>query len=198
MEERTIPYYSVVMVREKDLAPPAPLPEGCSFRLFAPGMEEDWSRIQYKAGAFPDLQAVAGRFQREFGGRPELLPDRMLFVCDSGGVPVGTATLWPGDDLGRPMERIHWVAVEPACQGRGLCKALLARLLETCPDASFYLTTQTISYRAIHIYRQFGFVPYLGPKPDYLRTRGGVYEEETKLAWQIIDGLLEEYQQKRG
>ena len=197
MSEQSVPFYSVIMVRGEPISIPTSLPEGYSYRFFTPGMEEDWCRIQCSVQAFPDQQTAAGAFQEEFAGRPSLLGRRMIFVCDSAGRPVGTAALWPGDDLGKPMERVHWVALIPGLQGRGIGKALLSRVLEISPEESgdkgVYLTTQTTSFRAINIYRQFGFEAYLGPQPSRFKTQGGSYEKETIAAWRIIDSLLTAY-----
>ena len=69
----------------------------------------------------PDL------FRREFGGGDAHLPARQLFVCDATGREVGTATAWfNDDDRGLHWGRIHWVAISPDCQGRGLGRALVA------------------------------------------------------------------------
>lgn len=197
MSEQSVPFYSVTMVRGEPISIPTSLPEGYSFRFFTPGMEDEWCRIQCSVRAFPGREAAAKAFQAEFASRPALLSRRMIFVCDTAGRPVGTAALWPGDDLGKPMERVHWVALIPGLQGRGIGKALVSRVLEISPAGSankgVYLTTQTTSYRAINIYRQFGFEAYLGLRPAHFKTQGGSYEKETIAAWQIIDQKLAAY-----
>lgn len=196
MYDKTVPFYSVIMVRGEPLTISAPLPKGYSFVYYKPGMEEDWCHIQCSVESFPDMDAARRVFNAEFAPRPELLSARMLFVCDSAQRAVATGCLWEGGDLGRTMERIHWIATVPGLQKRGIGKAMVARLLEICRAEGgkngVYLTTQTTSYRAIGLYRQFGFEPYRGPCPHGFRTQGGRYEDETQRAWQIIDQKLAE------
>ncbi len=197
MSERTIPSYTVIMVRGEPISSPSPLPEGFSFCFYTPGMEEEWCRILCSVHAFPDRQSALESFEAEFAGKETLLLRRMIFVCDSEGRAVGTALLWPGEDLGKPMERVHWTATIPGLQGQGIGKALLAKVLEINPEEcgkkGVYLITQTTAYRAINLYKQFGFEAYLGPQPPHFKTRGGTFEDETRIAWQLIDRQLAAY-----
>ena len=64
---------------------------------------------------------------------------------------------------GEERGRVHWVAIEPRFQGRGLAKPLLGAVMARLAHVhrTAYLTTQTTSYRAINLYLDFGFVPYL-------------------------------------
>lgn len=200
--DRSIPYYPVIMVCDAPVLMDAPLPEGYTSVFYTPGMEEDWCRIHIRAGHFSEKVAAMQRFQQEFAPWPELLARRMIFFLDPMGLPVGTACLWQGEDLGRPMARVHWVAVAPSQQGLGLGKTLVAKLMDIYAEESLtggvYLTTQTASYRAINIYRRFGFVPYTGPRPEGYRVPAERYEAERRLAWEIIDGKLAEYARRRG
>lgn len=202
MLDKTVPFYSVIMVCDCPANISAPLPKGYAFTLFHPGMEQDWCRIQCSVEHLADMDAALKAFNSEFAPQPQLLCRRMLFVCDEANRAVATACLWKGRDLGRPMERVHWVATIPGSQGKGLAKALIGKLMdiyctENCTNG-IYLTTQTYSYKAIGLYRKFGFKPYLGPKPEHFRTQGGSYEDETRAAWQIIDGKLDRYPDRNG
>ena len=87
----------------------------------------------------------------------------LLLESDRDGV-VGTATAWHNPDFrGMDHGRLHWVAVTPAHQGRGLGRLLVVKalLLMRRWHARAYLTTQTTSWIAIHLYLDLGFVPYL-------------------------------------
>jgi ribosomal protein S18 acetylase RimI-like enzyme len=69
------------------------------------------------------------------------------------------------------MGQLHWVAIVPAHQGKGLAKpmvaAVLKRLAQDYDEA--FLTTQTSSWRAVAMYRHFGFVEVVD-SPDVERA----------------------------
>lgn len=132
MPDKTVPFYSVVMVRGEPLTVHFPLPTGYFFVFFSPGMEEDWCRIQCSVKSFPNMSSARCAFDTEFAPYPELLRKRMIFVCDSAQRAVATGCLWQGNDLGRRMDRVHWVATIPGLQKRGIGKALVAKLMEVC------------------------------------------------------------------
>jgi ribosomal protein S18 acetylase RimI-like enzyme len=81
------------------------------------------------------------------------------------GQAIGTATAWFKDNFeGRRFGRVHWVAIVPEYQGRGLAKPLMSticrRLQELGHDCA-YLTTSTARLPAINLYRRFGFEPLI-------------------------------------
>lgn len=194
MPDIQVPYYPVVMMCSDPEAIRAPLPDGYSFEFFKPGMENAWCQIQRSVKAFSDVEAARKQFDREFAPHPRLLARRMVFICDSCGRAVGTGTLWRDHNL----ERLHWIAVVPGMHGQGVGKALVAKLMdiyrmEGCKKG-IYLTSQTISYPAVNIYRQFGFVPDIGmnvlPEPQS--------EEVFRKAWGIINEKLLDHERSRG
>jgi GNAT superfamily N-acetyltransferase len=162
------------MVRQSlaDL-PEFAVPAGFALRWHAPGDAANWLRIWQAADAY---QAITpDRFEREFGPDPSLWAERQCFLCDASGAAVGTATAWFDDDyFGRRCGRVHWVAVRPPFQGRGLSKPLLAatcrRLRELGHDCA-YLVTETVRLPAIRLYWQFGFRPDLRTGEDFSRWR---------------------------
>ena len=64
-------------------------------------------------------------------------------------------------------------------------------------DTNTYLTTQTSSYKAINIYRKFGFKQYKGVKPKNW-VRQSTWEIDQPKAQEIIDKKIFEYKQKNG
>jgi GNAT superfamily N-acetyltransferase len=162
--ERNAP---VTMVRpDLDGLPRHDLPSGCSLRRYAPGDERDWVRINAAADRYNAITMEL--FRREFGYDPELLGRRVFFLAAAGGSTIGTAAAWFDDrDPPRPDGRVHWVAIHPDHQGRGLAKPLLAQAccaLRELGHRSAYLTTSTARTRAITLYLRFGFVPEIaGP-----------------------------------
>jgi ribosomal protein S18 acetylase RimI-like enzyme len=159
---------------------PTSLPNGYSLRWYRDGDRDAWQRIQLSTGLYdpvaPDL------FEREFGDAPELLARRQCFVDDASGVAVGTATAWiaaPGRARGEG--RVHWVAVSPAHQRRGLgrylTEAACTRMRELGADTA-YLTTGSENTPAVQLYLGLGFSPE-------------VRSSEERDAWQALARGLE-------
>ncbi len=142
------------------------LPAGFALRPYAPGDEATWVAVQGAADLHHDVTPAL--FRREFGDDAGRLRSRQRFLIAPDATVIGSATAWFGDDpLARPSGRVHWVAIAPAHQGRGLAKPLLAavcaRLSEFGHERA-YLTTSSGRLPAIGLYLSFGFVPeVLGP-----------------------------------
>lgn len=138
-----------------------PLPEGFTLRRYRPGDRETWTRIHVETGFYDPLPP--GLHEREFGADDEALRARQLFVSDVYGVDVATATAWFNDPAqGVPGGRIHWVAVVPAVQGRGIASALVGILCDRFAELgeeTAYLTTDGHNTRAIALYKTLGFRP---------------------------------------
>jgi N-acetylglutamate synthase-like GNAT family acetyltransferase len=161
-------YIDVRMVRENlDDIPEYCLPAGYSIRWYQPGYEKYWQKIQSLADVYtrvtPDL------FEEQFGADIQLLSERQCFLCDSEENFIGTASAWL-DNLDRQsLGRIHWVAIIPQQQGRGLAKPLLTiicKRLKELGHSRTYLTTQTVRIPAINLYAKFGFVPVIDSEHD--------------------------------
>lgn len=175
-----IPYIELFMHRPSLTGiPDFPLPEGYAIRSFRCGDEAHWARIECAAGEFKTEEAALRHFRKEFGDHPAEMERRCLFVTDTQGVPIGTTTAWFGPFDGRPMGRIHWVAVVPEHQGRKLSKPLLSAALRTMAvfHEEAYLTTQTTSYKAVGMYLNYGFEP-------------AVREAKCRQGWHMIENLL--------
>ena len=204
--DHSVPYTAVAMIRESgDLAKDYPLPEGYRFAAFTPEDEEKWIWLQLEVTHVESYEQGRQIFREEFlrsaGNEPcedcpgyEETLRRTVLVKDDAGTLVGAATLWMGDNFGEVWQRVHWVAVHPDHQGKGLAKAMIARMLklyqELDCDGPIYLTTQTKTYRAVRIYGQMGFVPYLGEKPTnwpfYSDCPKDSFKTENEAAWQLI------------
>lgn len=150
------------------------LPEGYSFRMFKPGDETIWVELQSKADIYTHIDL--NLFFREFVKSREELNRRMVFLCHLDRV-VGTATAWADDISGNPeVGRLHWVAIIPEYQGRGLSKPLLAFTLSLFPGLGYtsaFLLTNLVRFPAISLYLKVGFQPE-------------VRNKEEKKAWTII------------
>ncbi|HVM49017.1 MAG TPA: GNAT family N-acetyltransferase [Candidatus Acidoferrum sp.] len=154
----------ILMWRENlEDVPEFGVPAGFGLRWHCPGDEAAWLRIDRLAnpgdGTPPDL------FDRVFGADLGLLARRQCYLLDGHGEPVGTATAWFDDDFeGARVGRIHYVAVVPEYQGRGLSRPLMTAVcgrLRELGHCCAYLATATHRIRAINLYRRFGFKPLI-------------------------------------
>jgi GNAT superfamily N-acetyltransferase len=158
----------VVMIRETlEDVPQFTLPAPYAVRWYRPGDEETWLRVQRasdKYGTFPP-----DKFEHQFGRDEQALRERQCYLCDAEGHEIGTITAWFVEYRGQRYGRIHWVAVVPEMQGRGLSKPLMTvacnRLRELGHDRA-YLDTATVRVPAINLYLKFGFLPDIRGEDD--------------------------------
>lgn len=141
--------------------PQVDLPAGYSIQPFQAGDERQWAEIEASVGEFEDSQEALRYFRQTYLPHLDELQQRLLFVRDPDGDPVGTITAWWNFTCDRRDGAIHWLAVKQAHQGRGLAKALVASCLQKLYQlegtADIYVHTQTWSHRAIGIYQKAGF-----------------------------------------
>ena len=165
MLDRSIPYKHVFMKASADAIARVEhgvLPEGYRFKMYEPGDEVHWARIETSVDEFKTEEAALEYFAGEFGPYPEKMRERSVFVVNPDGLPVATTTAWThlrkiGD---RPT--VHWVAADPAEQGKGLGEAVVREVLtifaKLHPGEEVWLHTQTLSHRAMCLYHKLCFV----------------------------------------
>lgn len=128
---------------------------GFSIRSYQTGDAQLWWDIHERAD--PILTHRMGSHREFFGDDEKKLSARQRFLVAPDGEPIGTATAW----LDSPsLGRVHWVAIVPEFQGRGLAKPLLTHtllLLRELGHTSATLETSTLRPRAIALYEKFGF-----------------------------------------
>jgi len=152
----------ITMVRDNlEGIPSYDLPAGYSMRRYRPGDEQPWREIHLLADRYstitPDL------FSREFGVEELVLAERQFYLLDAAQQAIGTATAWYDDGSGSAAYgRVHWLAIVPDEQGRGLARPLMmavCRRLRALGHDRAYLSTSTARIPAIHLYLRFGFIP---------------------------------------
>jgi GNAT superfamily N-acetyltransferase len=146
-----------------------PLSGGADFavRDYQAGDDLAWRRIQAEADLHnaitPDL------FAREFGDVASQHANRILFAVTPTGEPVGTAAAWWGSSPTDWWGRVHWVAVRPAWQRKGIGRELLvaacSRLRDLGHGAAF-LTTSPVRVEALRLYLSLGFLPRIADPND--------------------------------
>jgi len=186
--DSSVPHIGVLMEKSDTREYPRyALPAGYAFSYYQPGLESQWAALQYGVGQTDSLEEAEAIFQNDFAGR-EALAGRMLFVLDRNSELAGTGCLWDGVHFGKTLQRLHWIAVSPPHQGRGIAKAIVSRLLDIYNAIGvgdyIYLTSQTESWRALHMYAGFGFKPYMGERP--VNWRCDNFAQETAEAWRMI------------
>lgn len=203
MLDKTVPFIGVLMTnRTPDSYPRCPLPEGYTLREYAPGvgMERDWAALQLSVEHFETMEAALDQFEKELAPDAETLKKRGVFIYAPDGTLAASALLWYGDLFDRTIARVHWVAVLPEHQGKGLCKAAMTLLMDLYHECGLtggiYLSSQTWSYKALGIYRQFGFKPYTGPCPTGWKPGTDDFEQETHDAWNLIEQKLRAYREQ--
>lgn len=175
-------YWPLTMVRTTlaDI-PVHRLPPGYAFHWYQPGDEVSWVAIQSAADRHNEItpQLFAQEFRTAGALAAPLsaqrLEDRQCYLLDPAGLPIGTATAWVDDLSSDPTAgRVHWVAVVPVEQGKGLAKPLMTvvcQRLRALGHRTAYLTTAMNRLAAIGLYLKFGFMPVLRNDEDQARWR---------------------------
>jgi GNAT superfamily N-acetyltransferase len=138
-------------------------PARYGLRWFAPGDVEKWVKVQQAAERYEKIDRAL--FVREFGADEDKLAARVGFMTNPWGEAIGTIAAWADAEYNNAeYGRIHWVAIVPEEQGKGLSKPMLSaacqRLLQLGHGRA-YLVTSTARVPAINLYRQFGFEPVI-------------------------------------
>ena len=150
---------SVRMARHNlDNLPAANLPAGFSVRWYITGDDKTWLDVQSRTERL--LKITPEVHPREFGTDPVPLAARQAFLCGPDGAAIGTASAWFDPNFwGLPFGRVHWVAIVPEMQGRGLAKPLMAVILQRLRELGHEracLGTSTARVPAINLYRKLG------------------------------------------
>jgi beta-glucuronidase len=154
---------SIVMIRpDLENIPEARLPEGYRIRPMTLGDAGLWDDIERDAERF--FPITDGLFLEQFGSDPEAVPRRCFLVLDPLGIAIGTISAWYCRDFhGEEWGQIHWVALRPSAQGKGLGKAMMThalRVMAQWHDRAF-LITSTERVGAVKRYLDYGFLPDL-------------------------------------
>lgn len=150
---------TVIMERSLDDVPPHSPQKPTVIRPYESGDEAHWYDIHLEADKLSNI--TEGLFRSEFGLDREELSTRQFYLCHAGKV-IGTASAWHGTNYrDGSYGRVHWVAVRPSYQGRGLSKPLLCAVLQALTRLGHqraYLTTSRLRPVAMGLYKSFGYV----------------------------------------
>ncbi|MBP7963036.1 MAG: GNAT family N-acetyltransferase [Caldilineaceae bacterium] len=142
------------------------LPPGVGVRTFRPGDEAIWAHIQDTADLYNHVTVEIHR--RDYGTDEEVLAQRQFFLMDKEGTPFASASAWWQENYveagGGAWGEVHWVAMLPAWQGRGVARPLMTLVLNRMAELGHtraYLNTATPRLAAVNLYLRFGFLPHL-------------------------------------
>jgi len=175
---------NVNMIRESlENIPECALPPDFQLKWYSPGDERHWVVIHQQAEKF--FETNLDLYQREFDADQATLNERQCFLFDKSGQAIGTATAWYNNDYyGQYFGRIHWVAIIPQMQGKGLSKPLMTAVckrLRQLGHQQAYLVTSTGRIPAINLYLKFGFLP-------------DIRNEQDQFIWHAFQEFLEKEQ----
>lgn len=139
--------------------PASAAPAGYRIRAYRPGDAAAWTMIQREADRFARFDE--GTFGEQFAADEAVRQQRIFFAEDRDGLAVGTVAAWYGKGGPTGDEGlIHWFAVLPAHQRRGIGRSLLAHALRVMATMHQRALLETDSNRveAVKLYRDFGFV----------------------------------------
>lgn len=180
--DERIRYYELLLERDLEHIPWIELPQGYRFVFYKPGDRDAWIDIEKSAREFINYEQGMVSWNKYYENRQEELPVRMVFIENSAGEKVATATAFY-DIYGRDQSGdgwLHWVAVRREYQGKGLAKPLIAYVLNVMRELGYKhakIPTQTTTWLACKIYLDLGFMPL--PK-NAVNSRNG---------WRIIKAL---------
>lgn len=162
--------YAAVEMMCPDLSkiPAHHLPPSYSIREYQQDDEIRWQTIQSLADRYNNITPEL--FHRAFGTDIDVIKQRQFYILNQSGQPVGTSTAWFSEEQSKPnWGRIHWIAIIPEEQGKGLAKPLLSatcQRLQALGHSKAYLTTANERIIAINLYLKFKFQPTLANKND--------------------------------
>ena len=180
--DERIRYYELLLERNLEYVPRIELPQGYRFVFYKPGDRDAWIDIEKSAKEFIGYEQGLISWNKYYENRQEELSARMVFIENSAGEKVATATafydIYERDKSGDGW--LHWVAVRREYQGKGLAKPLISYVLNVMRELGYRhakIPTQTTTWLACKIYLDLGFMPL--PK-NVVNSRNG---------WRIIKAL---------
>ena len=135
LPDRSVPFYNLILRLDHWQRRDPVLPEGFRLRFYQPGDEAAWAALEYGIGDFDPQEEARAYFVQTYGSHAQDLARRCLFAVDGGGRVAGTCSAWRDPRGGGEVASLHWLAVSPEAQGRGLGKALCREALFRVPFA---------------------------------------------------------------
>lgn len=150
--------HKIAMVRDSVVGLPVyEIWEPFGIRMFRPDDGHHWTQIHIASDPYNTFTPDA--FAQIFGTDETKLANRQFYLLNEEKQPIGTATAWELDGFGL----VHWVAIQPEYQGRGLAKPLVSMVCQQFRDLGYsrlLLKTSSGRIPAVNLYLHFGFRPH--------------------------------------
>jgi len=177
-----IPYCNCLMRLDEPLLRQEILPDGYEIRPYRDGDGPGWAAVEAAVGEFESDEAALDCFEKYIKVQGEAaLAARSFFAVKNGRV-VGVAGAMTDERNGKAVPSVHWVAVHPDHQNRGLGRALMIRVINFYArnhQKPVYLHTQSWSWAAVRLYASLGFA--LMRKDTFKK-----YENQYALALELL------------
>ena len=202
MLDKNIEYKDIIMRIESDKFDTfanIELPDDFSFKYFEPSDIKHWGGIETSVLEFASEPEACSYFEMAYLPYILELQKRCFFILNPDGIPIATAAAWYADGELGYQASLHWVAVRPEYQGKGLGKAAVKkalnvfRLLE--PGKPVWLHTQTWSYPAVKLYHSLGFSMVRNERLANMNTGDGmpvIYKNDFTEAIQVLRSVLDD------
>ncbi|PCJ63262.1 MAG: hypothetical protein COA79_00205 [Planctomycetota bacterium] len=136
--------------------------DGYHWKWYSKGDEISWLNIQ--TASEPFIKMNEELYIKEFQKMYDDLCMRQGFLLNGQNEYVGTGTAWFDQYKFKEFGRVHWIALNPSEQGRGLSKLIVQETLLKLKELRYkssYLYTSSNRIAAIKTYLSFGFLPDL-------------------------------------
>ena len=120
----------------------------------------EWAWLEHGIQDFDTFEEAYNYFRDTYFGDLDALKQRFICVVNEKDEFAGCVIAWKdrnGDDW---IPAVHWLAVSPREQGRGIGRALVQKLMERFLELDglpVYLHSQPCSYVAVGLYSSLGF-----------------------------------------
>ncbi|CAF2496540.1 unnamed protein product [Rotaria sp. Silwood2] len=167
-----------------DSIPIYPLPPSYSLQLYKDDANDiqKWIEIVMAAGELRSVEKGLEMFDKYFSKTKHRKPlsERIHFLANADGKYIGTAAAGIYEVDGQEYGSLDWVSIIPEYQGKKLAKPMVSAVLHKVAEYAnkCYLESQTTSWRAINMYADFGFVPY-------------IKTNDCQKAWQLLSKLCQ-------
>lgn len=106
--DERIRYYELLLERDLEQIPQIELPEGYRFVFYKQGDRDTWIDIEKSAKEFVSYEQGLASWNKYYENRQEELPVRMVFIENSAGEKVATATAFY-DIYGRDISMLKYL-----------------------------------------------------------------------------------------